>query len=274
MTARVQQLLRAAGYASVLAVVFVWVLLLALPMRGSAAGATCEGSPPDSALVGISGTRRPVVLVHGWDGSWTSMQPVAQALAGLPVQPLFFDYQSHNTDWAAQPTVAGCLASYVNAASGAYRHVGGDGKVIVIAHSMGGLATRFASSGQYTPTPIGAELGGVITIDTPSLGSPFGNQTLARAIQALPIFGAGHPASLFTAKAGTDASICLAAHEPPQNVLPHGCILAPYLPAGIPITQLAGDISVRRSLFGISLYTTDLGTDGPVPVGSSHGYIG
>jgi pimeloyl-ACP methyl ester carboxylesterase len=250
---------------------------------GAGAGTACEGSPPDSALSGFSASNRPVVLVHGWDGKAANLEGVGRALksAHLPLQLLYFDYSTHNTDWASRPTVAGCLATYIAAVSGGYKRAGGDGKLVVVAHSMGGLAVRFASSSRYVSNPIAGDLAGVITIDTPSLGSPFGNQSLARALQALPIVGGGHISSLFNGSllngfgtpSGTDASICLAAHEPPANRLPHGCDLAPYLPSGVPITQLAGDINVRRSLLGIELYPVDLGTDGPVPVQSAHGYI-
>jgi len=220
--------------------------------------------------------------VHGWDGKRATMQAIEAALqqARLPVHSYIFDYSSHNTDWASRPTVAGCLSAYITAISAGYRNAGGDGKVIVIAHSMGGLATRFASSPLYSSTPIASDLGALITVDTPSLGSPFGNQTLARAMQALPVFGAFHPTSLlhgtfmngFQTPAGTDASICLALHDPPRNALPNGCAVAPYLPADIRITQLAGDITLKRTLFGIHLYNVDFAADGPVSVQSAHSY--
>jgi len=199
------------------------------------------------------------------------MKPVDGALKGLPVSAYFFDYQSNDSSWASRPPIASCLATYIGAVSAAYRRAGGDGKVIVVAHSMGGLATRFASNARYAAVPTASDLGGVVTIDTPHLGSPFGDQAVARAMEATL---GRHPTSVrHQPTPGTDASICLAAHHPPANKLPHGCALAPYLPANVPITQLAGDISVQRTLFGIPLYTVDLYTDGVVPVDSSHGYI-
>lgn len=253
-----------------------------LPAGTATASAGCEQPPQIDAPTGFSASARPVVLVHGWDGKGATMQPIDAALkqAGLPVRSYVFDYSSHNTDWAARPTVARCLSQYIAAISAGYRNSGGDGKVIVIAHSMGGLATRFAASSQYTSTPIASDLGALITVDTPSLGSPFGDQSLARAMQALPLFGAAHVTSLFhgtftdgfETPPGTDASICLALHQPPMNTLPAGCAIPPYLPAGIPITQLAGDITLKRTLFGIPLYSTDFAADGPVSVQSAHSY--
>jgi pimeloyl-ACP methyl ester carboxylesterase len=231
-------------------------------------------STANTQVAGLTASTHPVVLVHGWNGGWANMAPVGRALEkALSVKAFYFDYRAHNTNWASVPEIASCLAAYVNAVGSAYRQVGGNGKVIVVAHSMGGLAVRFSASASFAATPDAQALGGVVTIDTPYLGSPFGNQSVSRAIEALPLLRAGHPTSLFEPKTGTDASICLAAHEPPANALPAGCALAPYLPAGVPLTELAGDMSVRRTLFGIPLYTVDLGTDGPVPVTSAQGYF-
>jgi pimeloyl-ACP methyl ester carboxylesterase len=255
---------------------------LVAPGAHALASSPCEQPPQVTAIAGSSASTRPVVLVHGWDGQASTMQPVANALgaAKLPVHPFLFDYRSHNTDWASRPTVAGCLSAYIAAISAAYQKAGGDGKVIVIAHSMGGLAARFASNSQFTGTPVSQDLGAIITVDTPALGSPFGNQSLARAMQALPVFGGHHPASVlhgtfmdgFQTPPGTDASICLALHQPPANRLPHGCALAPYLPTEVPVTQLAGDINLKRTLFGVTLYKVDFAADGPVSVQSAHSY--
>lgn len=259
------------------------VLVCALgPWIASAGGSTpnpnpapqCGGmSTANSPLTGFSATSRPVVLVHGWNGSASKMVPIANALKNLPVTSYLFDYQAHNTTWAAKPVIASCLATYIDAVSAGYKSAGGDGKTIVVAHSMGGLATLFSASSKYAATPDDQALGGVVTVDTPFLGSPFGSQAVSRAFEALPGVGGAHPTSLFQAPAGSDASICLAAHQPPSNTLPNGCALAPYLPPGVPLTELAGDMSVKRTLLGIPLYTVDLGTDGPVPVSSAQGYV-
>jgi len=230
-------------------------------------------SSANTALSGFSATSRPVVLVHGWDGSASKMMPIASALESLPVTPYLFDYQAHNTTWPAKPVIASCLATYIDAVSAGYKRAGGDGKIIIVAHSMGGLATLFSSNAEYAATPDGQVLGGVVTVDTPYLGSPFGNQAVSRGFEALPLVGGAHPTSLFFAPAGSDASVCLASHAPPSNVLPNGCALAPYLPPGVPLTELAGDMTVKRTLFGIPLYSVDLGTDGPVPVASAQGYV-
>jgi hypothetical protein len=210
------------------------------PRAYAATYGTCEGmSAKNTPLTAVSASSPPVVLVHGWDGGPASMHAIGEHLRrDLSVTPLYFDYEAHNSSWASAPVIAGCLATYVNTASDRYLQAGGDG--------------------------------GLVTIDTPYLGSPFGNQWIARALEVIL---ARHPTSLAPQPTpGSDASICLAAHNPPSNVLPDGCAHPPYLPASVPITELAGDISVKRTLFGIPLYTVDLDTDGVVPVTSAHSY--
>ena len=248
--------------------------VLELDAQATTTGPTCPGmSAGNTPVKDVTAGSTPVVLVHGWDGGWKAMLPVGSALRKTGTPVFYFDYSAHDTSWASTPAIASCLATYIGAVGAAYAKAGGDGKVIVVAHSMGGLATLFSTSSRYAATPDGPVLAGLVSIDTPYLGSPFGNTALARAMEALPVLGAGHPTSLFAPPAGTDASICLAAHAPPGNALPTGCALAPYLPAGVPLAELGGDMSVRRTLFGIHLYTVDLRTDGPVPIESSQGYL-
>jgi pimeloyl-ACP methyl ester carboxylesterase len=242
------------------------------PRAYAATYGTCEGmSAKNTPLTAVSASSPPVVLVHGWDGGPASMHAIGEHLRrDLSVTPLYFDYEAHNSSWASAPVIAGCLATYVNTASDRYLQAGGDGAVTVVAHSMGGLAAMFSSRVGYPAEPDSDALGGLVTIDTPYLGSPFGNQWIARALEVIL---ARHPTSLAPQPTpGSDASICLAAHNPPSNVLPDGCAHPPYLPASVPITELAGDISVKRTLFGIPLYTVDLDTDGVVPVTSAHSY--
>lgn len=199
------------------------------------------------------------------------MKPVAKALRSAGFAPYSFDYQEHDTSWAAAPSIAACLGAYIHAVSVDDARAGGAGKVVVVGHSMGGLATLFASSPAFATDSVGDVLEGVVTLDTPFLGSPFGDQAVARAFEGTL---GKHPMALLPLpKPGTDASICLASHAPPSNRLPHGCAAAPYLQANVPITQIAGDITVRRTLFGIPLYDIDLSSDGVVPVESSHGYL-
>jgi pimeloyl-ACP methyl ester carboxylesterase len=247
------------------------------PAAALAAPAVC---PAPQTLTGTaSALARPVVLVHGWTGR--PMADTAHDLLAepdLPVDTYLFDYSRWSAHWVTDPHIAACLADYVHAVSEAYQHAGGDGRVIVVAHSMGGLAIRYATNAAYVAHPVtAAELGAVITFDTPELGSPFGNTAAGRLWETaqsrinnvnLPAGGAG------------DGEVCLAQHDH-GGLLPSGCGLGavgipdppPWLPAGISLTEIAGDITVDRSVFGIHLYSLPLDSDGIVTVASSHGYL-
>jgi hypothetical protein len=54
--------------------------------------------------------------------------------------------------------------------------------------------------------------------------------------------------------------------------MPPGCAVAPYLPSSYRVSQLAGDVTIERSLFGLHLYDIPLYSDGVVPVPSAHRY--
>lgn len=239
---------------------------------GASTSAACPGQSPYNSGVGTgNASKRPVILVHGWDGSSTSMDAIASAIEIDPsissqVSVKFFDYRSAASRWASVPAIAGCLGEYITAMSNSYKAAGGDGKVIVIAHSMGGLAARFASQGAYTNDPIAADVADLISIDTPYLGSPLGGSLAANIAEA------AHNLDSIDFPFDTDGATCLATHSPPANTLPHGCALAPYLSADTGVDQIAGDAQVERTLFGIHLYTVDLQGDGIVPVSSSQGY--
>jgi len=216
---------------------------------------------------------RVVVMVHGWDGEPKSWDKMIQTMSDQHLLPrnvvmLRFNYAADSYHWAAVPAIADCLAQYIHRVTMRLAEVDADQRVLVVTHSMGGLATRFAMDSRYTSDPVTKEVAGVVTLDTPHLGSPFGSQTVARAME-----GIKHPVSLWPAKAGTDGSICLALHDQ-HTALPAGCATAPYLPSSIPLTQVAGEASVARSLFGFRLYDIDLASDGIVGSDSSSGYVG
>ena len=235
---------------------------------------TARDFRPDS-----SGTLpRPVVLVHGWDSSYTSMQDLGTLLGSStkltsPVQPYLFDYGSSSSHWAAIPAIASCLADYLNSVSSAYRNAGGDGKVIGVGHSMGGLALRFATSATYAAHPVPAsELAGVVTIDTPHTGSPWGNTPAAQLQQDFTQFTSHNGfTGLIPWPPGADGQTCLAEH-PGLPGLPPGCATPPWLPSGVPVAQIAGDITVVRQILGVTVMSTDTLGDAVVTTPSSYGY--
>jgi hypothetical protein len=226
---------------------------------------------------------RPVILVHGWTGSATQLAGTRTALGGrlgAAYTVLRFDYGAVSTHWAAGPEIAGCLADYVATVSAAFTRSGGDGRVIVVTHSMGGLAIRFAADPRYGGRDIGPLLAGVVTVDTPHLGSPWGGtlaaqvkEMVAHLVDAIHAYFTGGP--LFPLQSGAaDAGICLATRAP--HTLPaNGCAVPPYLPKTAPITQVSGDIKVQQTLFDIPIGSSALNLIGDAVVGSTSqsGYL-
>lgn len=260
-----------------LTVLLVACTVFALPgVPASAALIVCEAAArsPYSTTPGTFHTdAQPLVLIHGWTGNSDGMYPVELGLEQRVPGTFdfrYFDYRTANTDWASSPRIAACLAEYIHAVSQAHRASGGDGRVYVAAHSMGGLAIRFATDGRYASPPVTSdELAGVITIDTPHLGSPFGNTYPGAGWEHLNELG---DRNLLPVRA-SDAVHCLAVHSSTVP-LPSDCAKAPYLPVGTPIMAVTGDSSVRRTLFGQALYDIDLTSDGVVNVPSGTDYLG
>ena len=250
----------------------------------SSVAASCPAQSAQNSAVGaqafsaVDGTiPRAVVLVHGWDSSSSSMASVAKYVSSstnikVPVRTFLFDYGAHSGHWAAVPAIASCLADYVRTVSDASKRVGGDGKVILVGHSMGGLAIRFASSPTYAAHPLTANiLAGVVTIDTPHLGSPWGGTPDAKLIQTFTQLKNGNGLSGLLPTPNGDGQLCLITHHGAIQGQP--CATPSWLPAGVPIAEIAGDITIHRKVFGFELYARDTEGDGIVTRVSSTGYL-
>jgi pimeloyl-ACP methyl ester carboxylesterase len=247
------------------------VLLVATLVQSAtpAAAASCSSSGTKMNADQNAG-RRPVVFVHGWTAKGGDMKDAADALysrTGKRIQPFHFDYGSQSTTWAADKLVGGCLATYITGVGAAFRKVGGDGRVILVGHSMGGLASLYATTDKAAQ----AAVGGLITFDTPYLGSLFGNTGVAGWLQGVrQAFG-----DKLVPPAGSDAQICLGTREEGGGKYQQGCDakIPPYLPNTARVTQIAGDITVTRSFGPFHMYDIPLSSDGIVTVDSQHGYL-
>jgi len=256
----------------------------ALATAAAASGPACPGqSPHNTAVIPSDFAKvhgivpRPVVLVHGWDSSYQAMSGYAHLLDTSkvlhePLHAFLFDYSANSGRWAAIPAIAACLAAYVNAVSAAYSNAGGDGKVLAVGHSMGGLAIRFSASSQYAAHPDGASLGGVVTLDTPHLGSPWGDTPQAQLLQdAIQFENHNYFEGMFPLPAGGDGQVCLATHAGSAG-MPPGCATPSWLPAGVPVAEIAGDITVHRDVLGFNVATSNTNGDAVVGTPSSLGY--
>jgi pimeloyl-ACP methyl ester carboxylesterase len=125
------------------------------------------------------GTRQVVVLVHGFNSdmtTWTKAKPAMLAAVHdadpANVYVRLFDYGAKSTQWVTDPAIGPALASFVRCLAQASTTAGGPGKVILVGHSMGGLAIRCAMDPGCSPNPVGKDqVGLVVTIGTPNAGS-------------------------------------------------------------------------------------------------------
>lgn len=220
---------------------------------------------------------RPVVLVHGWNSDTGSMQGTEAGLekrlnggnAKNKMLFLRFGYAPYSAEWPSNANVSQCLGDYILAASAAYKAGGGDGKVLAVGHSMGGIAIRFASA----RPGVDKALGGVVTLGTPHAGSPWGATPFSTVIEntgsKLKGFRMPVPAN------GTSGGDCLA--EPARRS--KSCAQIPYLPQGIPISTIGTQITINRELFNLPLVkgptaSISLFGDGIVPEESANAYRG
>ncbi|WIX91339.1 hypothetical protein [Amycolatopsis sp. DG1A-15b] len=94
---------------------------------------------------------------------------------GDRIKTFVYDYSHWSSYWASDEHIAPCLAYYLGQVSAEYEMAGCDKKVIVVAHSMGGIATRCAlADGAAAKPPLATVVPYIITLGTPSLGSPWG----------------------------------------------------------------------------------------------------
>lgn len=115
----------------------------------------------------------PVVLVHGFQGSPRDFsktvddgRTLRSALSREPGVALYtFDYRRASKQWVENEAIGPALARDIVC----LREQSGR-RVVVVAHSMGGLAARFAQGQVIDGQPVSDSLAQVITIGTPNRG--------------------------------------------------------------------------------------------------------
>ena len=238
------------------------------------AEATCPRGPHGDGVSAVPAGAQPVVLVHGWSGGPGSMDAIRDGIReslGAQVATFRFDYSATADAWAGRSEVAGCLAMYIDEVSAASRATGGTSKVLLVGYSMGGLAIRYAAALTVHGRKLGDDIGGVVTVDTPHLGSSWGGTGYARLIaEATRILGGDSHLTL--PSPDSDAAHCLVRHSE-GGQYPAECGAPPFLPAGVPIQEIDGEVSIQRTLGRIvPLYTYNLNGDSVVDNTSQIGY--
>lgn len=257
----------------------VTLMMLVLGLRGASpaaaspsvalalGGASCPGAD------GL-GTSIPVLLVHGFrDGpaTWTaggtrSMAAAIERVAQVKAVPAL-DYSSQNTSWVTNSAIGPALAQRITCLAAASARLGGPGKVIIVAHSMGGLAIRCAvdpacAAKAANPDQIAL----VITLDTPNLGSPLAGPVPQKAhFKETGVISTLMASACDSAAACRDFLLLGPATQASQAMASGSAQLRnlPALPASVPVFAMAGQITVTDTMFSVPLQTWDIG-DGVV----------
>jgi pimeloyl-ACP methyl ester carboxylesterase len=215
------------------------------------------------------GSKVPVILVHGKGGapsdftahSYDGDEPLELALEAMPnvsvVKPLF-SYAAESNDWVTNPNIGQALANYITCVASASRDAGGPGRVILITHSMGGLAAREAMSLSATAA---ADVGLLITIAAPNTGSWVDGVGRSAIVQWLLSETCGQ-VNLGCGQIEDEDSPAGQALVPGS----HQLAVLPQPPTDLPIDAVAGDLKVTTQLFGATLTLVPSGSVGDVLV--------
>lgn len=185
---------------------------------------------------------RPVVLfVHGMDGSpnsfgesndSNSMRASVELVSKVRVvEP--FNYSDNNLKWATNENIGPALARQINCLSAASLEAGGNGKIIIVAHSMGGLALREALNQNVTTHTSPDKIGLAITIGTPHLGSRLAGEVAGYWYTRCNGFNCVQSEAARAMKVGSSQLASL-----------------PRMPNSIPLRAIAGDIVTTAPSWG------------------------
>lgn len=156
-----------------------WRVFTTQPVRATAQAttATTVGAATPASACTVDGSTMPVLLVHGFADSpevWETGSPsMVQALGRVPgvfVAPPF-DYSRDSLQWVDDPAIGPALAQRIDCLARASAAAHGPGRVVVVAHSMGGLALRYAASQRVGDRAVADDIARVVTIATPEDGS-------------------------------------------------------------------------------------------------------
>lgn len=223
-------------------------------------------------------SRQVVILVHGFTGSPKTWDSAIDVLTGKGTDTCVvrFDYSDWSTQWVTDPHIGPTLATSIATWSAASKAGGGTGKVVLVAHSMGGLAARCAVDPVCAGRDVKADVAELVTFGTPNLGSQLRNPhvdavtNIVGALLSAACAPVGAAAQLFD----KDADLCyefraLGTSQASKAFTPDSAELTALesWPRNTPLYAEAGDIRLRTSLFGHVV--GDIGSAGDLIVGTA-----
>lgn len=212
----------------------------------------------------------PVIFIHGIVSSPATWKPGTpgslawQTATMHGITAWTFDYAHQAEDWVTNPAIGPALARAIGCLASVSGH-----QILVVAHSMGGLATQYAVG---TPgSPAAGHVGEMITLGTPYTGSQ-----ILSDMQALVTGGEftaaarGDPELAALAEALLSACAGVATHTDGNpcslvSVLraPIGTALEadsatikalPPLPSALPVLDIAGNMDVFMGVGSVGLH--------------------
>lgn len=194
------------------------------------------------------GVRIPMLLIHGLNGfeaMWGDDKALTSMYAAVRmpnVIRLTFDYKNVNSEWVTNKDIGPKLAERIDCLAQNSLAGKGKGKVIVVAHSMGGLAARFALSQTVQGRKVADEVGLVITIGTPHDGSFWPN--LCEELKKVKV----------------EPPLCHGSAIPALRLGSKELAELPLFPVSVPVKALSGNVSVMTVILPSAFVPT------PVPV--------
>jgi pimeloyl-ACP methyl ester carboxylesterase len=222
----------------------------ALPQRCGQAARVPE---PPTGLV-------PVLFVHGFFGEprdfrrerngHPSMLAAVAATRGVTIYT--FDYSKTSSKWVTDQTIGPALAHSIRCLA-----LASGRKVVVVAHSMGGLATRLAQGQVIEGRAVADSIARVVTIGTPTRGVILLSFTNSHASSLVVQTVADALGKLCSKPPRTKhkrlCELLDAANAPATGAMAPGSGQLAALPAwgsGVVVHPIAADLRLRISVFG------------------------
>lgn len=204
-----------------------------------------------------SDARQAIVLVHGYNSGPSAWS--ADSLAYLTADNdrrcySLFDYSADSTYWVddgaeGSERISRRLAEHIKMLAGASRAAGGSGKVVVVAHSMGGLATRCALDAACSGVKdVANQVAGVVTIGTPHQGSFLRAPLKTEAMQTA---SAIIVASCVRREISCNYARAIATSDAARAFAPGSDELTslPEFPRTVPVFAIAGSVKLQSKIF-------------------------
>ncbi len=267
----------AASVAAAVALVECLVVPAVTPAAAQASGScvTSQLQQVPGSSTSLAGSV-PVVFIHGIISKaqmWKPTTPASiayQTARTSGITAWTFNYQPEALDWVTNPSIGPAFAHSLACLANASGH-----NVIVVAHSMGGLATQYAAA---QPDPYGGTVASHVA-EVITIGTPYQGSELLTAMQLARLGYDTSPSAILgeavlSACAGHTSGICALPAVLPSQVgtalelnSPAIAHLPPW-PSGLPVLDFAGDMGLRIPVGLLVLHRFDVG-DVAVTVGSA-----